>query len=330
MQRLQLKSHGEPTETVELCEIDEPILSPGEALVAMEAAPINPSDFMLIRGNYRVRPSFPFPLGSEGVGRVINCGSDIDSSLAGSRVLILPNNEQGTWAERVVVPARNLVPLDSEADPIQLSMIGINALTAYLLLRSYVSLMPGDWIGQTAANSAMGEYIVRLAKLSGVKTLNIVRRQEAAQHVRQFGGDVVVLQGDEPHCDIEEVLGGRRLKLVLDCVGGDAMGQLAGWLEPGGSIASYGVQDEQFLTLSPYKLIFQSLSLHGFSIANWMRDAPRQDIQVAYQALSDLVAAGSISAAVDSIYPLDQFKDAFGKSLKSERGGKVMFEFARR
>src|SRR5437016_10498150 len=70
-------------------------------------------------------------------------------------------------------------------------MIGINPVTAYRLLCGYVSLMPGDWIGQTAANAAMGQYIVALAKLAGVKTLNVVRRDEAAEQVRQWGGDRV-------------------------------------------------------------------------------------------------------------------------------------------
>src|SRR5947208_12363852 len=91
-------------------------------------------------------------------------------------------------------PPRCRGPPDrARCDPLQLSMVGVNPVTAYLLLNRYVSLMPGDWIGQTAANSAMGQYIIKLAKLAGVKTLNVVRREEAAEQVRQFGGDRVVL-----------------------------------------------------------------------------------------------------------------------------------------
>src|SRR5205809_7177423 len=134
----------------------------------------------------------------------------MSAALRGKRVLILAAYEQGTWADEVVVPVRNLVPMSNEADPLQLSMIGINPATAYLLLNRYVSLMPGDWIGQTAANAAMGQYIIALAKLAGIKTLNVVRRKEAAEQVRQWGGDRVVLQGDNLDKDIEEALGGQR------------------------------------------------------------------------------------------------------------------------
>src|SRR5260221_3358605 len=117
--------------------------------------------------------------------------------------------------------------MSDEADPLQLAMIGVNPVTAYLLLNRYVSLMPGDWIGQTAANSAMGQYIIKLAKLAGVKTLNVVRREKAAEQVRQFGGDRVVLQCDNLHKRIDEALTGKNLSLGLDTVGGTPVGELA-------------------------------------------------------------------------------------------------------
>src|SRR6476646_4996631 len=205
MRQLQLVAHGEPSDVVQLATTPEQTLGQEDVLVSMEAAPLNPSDFLFVRGLYGIRPALPSSLGAEGVGRVAQTGSKVDPALQGKRVLILPTYEQGTWAEQVVVPARNLVPMSDEADPVQLSMIGINPSTAYLLLNRYVSLMPGDWIGQTAANAAMGQYVIALAKLAGVKTLNVVRREEAAEQVRQWGGDRVVLQGGNLYKDIEQV-----------------------------------------------------------------------------------------------------------------------------
>ena len=73
-----------------------------------------------------------------------------------------------------------------DADPLQLAMLGINPATASLLLNRYVALRSGDWIGQTAANAAVGQYIIALAKRAGVKTLNVVRRHEAVDQVRQW------------------------------------------------------------------------------------------------------------------------------------------------
>jgi NADPH:quinone reductase-like Zn-dependent oxidoreductase len=83
----------------------------------MEAAPLNPSDFLLVRGIYGVRPSFPFSLGSEGVGRVTQTGSKVDVGLQGKRVLILPTYEQGV-GDQVVVPVQNIVPMSDAGGPL--------------------------------------------------------------------------------------------------------------------------------------------------------------------------------------------------------------------
>src|SRR6185312_13837880 len=145
MRQLQLIAHGEPSEVIELNTVAEPALGQEDVLISMEAAPLNPSDFLYVRGFYGVQPAFPSSVGAEGVGRVAKIGSKVDAALQGKRVLIIPTYEQGTWADQVVAPVRNIVPM-GEADPLQLSMIGINPVTAYLLLSRYVSLMPGDWI----------------------------------------------------------------------------------------------------------------------------------------------------------------------------------------
>jgi len=327
MRQLQLLAHGEPSDVIELNTVAESELGQEDVLISMEAAPLNPSDFVLVRGMYGIQPAFPSPVGAEGVGRVTQTGSKVDSALQGKRVLILPTYEQGTWADQVVVPVRNIVPMSDEADPLQLSMIGINPATAYLLLNRYVSLMPGDWIGQTAANSAMGQYVIKLAKLAGVKTLNIVRREEAAEQVRQFGGDRVVHQGDDLQKDIERALDGKKLSLVLDTVGGTAVGELAKALKPGGSVVVYALQSGHFPALSPKDFIYRGLSLHGFWLINWIRNAPRAEIHEIYQKLGALVADGSLSSSVEDVYPLEQFKQAFEHSLKANRNGKILFKF---
>jgi NADPH:quinone reductase-like Zn-dependent oxidoreductase len=327
MRQLQIIAHGEPSDVIELNTVSEPPLGQEDVLISMEAAPLNPSDFLFVRGTYGLRPAFPSSVGAEGVGRVAKIGSKVDVALQSKRVLIIPTYEQGTWADEVAVPVQNIVPMSEEGDPLQLSMIGINPATAYLLLSRYASLMPGDWIGQIAANAAMGQYIIALAKLAGVKTLNVVRRKEAAEQVRQWGGDRVVLQGDDLHKDIAEALDGKKLSLVLDTVGGTPAGELAKSLKPGGSIVVYAMQSGHFPAISPKDLIYRGLSLHGFWLINWIRNAPRTEIEEIYQKLGDLVADGSLSAAVDHVYPLDQFKEAFKQSLKSNRSGKVLFKF---
>ena len=105
------------------------------------------------------------------------------------------------------------------------------------------------------------------------------------------------------------------------------MGELAKSLKTGGSIVVYAMQGGQFPAVSPIDFIYRGLSLHGFWLINWIRNAPRAEIQETYQKLGELVADGSLSAAVEHVYPLDQFKEAFEQSLKSNRSGKILFKF---
>jgi NADPH:quinone reductase-like Zn-dependent oxidoreductase len=87
------------------------------------------------------------------------------------------------------------------------------------------------------------------------------------------------------------------------------------------------MQSGLFPAMPPKEFIYGGLSLHGFWLINWIRNAPRAEIKEIYQKLGDLVADGSLSAAVEHVYPLDQFKEAFKQSLKSNRSGKILFKF---
>jgi len=144
---------GEPLDVIQLNTIAEPALAPEEVLVSMGAASLNPSDFLLVRGMYAVRPPLSFSLGAEGVGRVTKTGPKVGTALLGKRVVIVPNYEQGSWSDEVVVPARNTVPVDAEADPLQLAMIGINPAIACLL---HQVLRRDNDVGRVAAGSRRG------------------------------------------------------------------------------------------------------------------------------------------------------------------------------
>jgi NADPH:quinone reductase-like Zn-dependent oxidoreductase len=122
-----------------------------DVLLQMEAAPVNPVEFLFSAGMYGVRPRIPSTLGAEGVGRVLEAGSAADRSLIGKRVVVLPSYEQGLWGDTAVVPARNVVVVPEEIDASQLAMLAINPVTAYLILNDYVELKPASGSARTSA-----------------------------------------------------------------------------------------------------------------------------------------------------------------------------------
>src|SRR5262249_18372047 len=125
MYALQMVAFGDPTEVVKLVELpNPPAPGDGEAVVAIEYAPINTSVLLMIRGLYGVRPSLPAGVGNEGVGRVLALGKAVTHLKVDDRVVIPPTYY--SWRERVTLPANDLFALPADADPQQLSMLYIN------------------------------------------------------------------------------------------------------------------------------------------------------------------------------------------------------------
>jgi NADPH:quinone reductase-like Zn-dependent oxidoreductase len=327
MSQLILTGIGDVDGTVRFEKNPDLTVGAGDLLVAIEAAPVNPADFLLANGWYGVRPEIPSALGSEGVGRVLEAGADADQALVGKRVVILPTYEQGTWSDQVVVPARNVVTVPDGADALQLSMLAINPATAYLLLTKYVDLKPGDWIGQNLGNSAVGQYVITLAKRAGVKTLSVVRREEAVKPLLALGADVVLVDGENLGGRIAEALGGAQFRLVVDGAAGTTPGELAQSLEFGGTVVSYSSTTGETATLSLGDTIYRELILRGFWLINWIRNAPREEIERTYAELAALVAEGVLTSAVEATYPLEEYKEAFAHARRPGRSGKVAFTF---
>ena len=327
MHALQLTGFGEPAEVVTL--VSQPALVAGrdEVVVALEAAPVHPSDIRLIRGSYGVRPRLPAPLGAEGVGKVVEVGPGADQALLGHRVAILPTYEQGTWADQALVATRNIVAVSDEGDPQQLAMIGVNPITALLLLRLFGPLSEGDWIAQTGANSAVGQYVISLAERAGIHTLNVVRSDEAATQVGD-AGEHVVIDGDDLPAQLQRVLGDQELALVLDSIGGPVVTELAHRLRYGGKVVSFGALSGQPTALDVRQdLIYRNVSHHGFWTFNWLTRAPRAEVDAAYQEIVALVTRGELTADIDSTFRLEQHADALSRAEHYRRHGKVLFVF---
>ena len=186
MKNIVFSKFGDPKEVLSLQESGSFPMPEGTARVDVLCAPVNPSDIATIEGRYGDLPDPPATPGLEGIGRVreVN-GTGID---VGSLVL-LPGG--GTWATEMVRNIEELVPLP-HADVDQLSMLTVNPATAYLLLRDYVELKPGDWVIQSAANSAVGQYVIQLGKARGIKVACVVRREAAKAKLLADGADAVV------------------------------------------------------------------------------------------------------------------------------------------
>ncbi len=313
---------SQPHKLIQAVEFEPAQPGAGEVLGELLAAAINPSDLLTLTGDYGVLPDLPAVGGNEGVGKVVALGSDVKGLETGQTVL-LPIG-CGTWCSHLVLTARDLIPLPGQADPLQLAMLTINPPTAALLLSEIVTLGEGDWVIQNAANSAVGGYLVQLAKSRNIKTVNVVRRESAVEAVKQAGGDVVVVDGPDLAKRVAEATGKARIRLGIDAVGGEATERLAACLAGGGTLANYGMMSGEPCQISAGQLIFRGITLTGFWLASWFRQATPEQQKALFGDLIGKIAAGQLKAPVAGTYPLSRVADALEAAAQGERNGKIL------
>ncbi len=323
MYKVQYSQRGPvPQDVVELIECDTPELEGNQVLVEVLAAPINPSDLLTLTGDYGVLPKLPALAGNEGVGRVRDLGPDA-AGLEPGQTVLLPVGI-GTWASHVVAQAARLIPLPSQGDPLQLSMMTINPPTASLLLSEFVPVEKGDWVIQNAANSGVGGYLIQLAKRRGIRTVNVVRRESVAEELKALGADVVVVDGEDLPERVRAATDEAEIRLAIDAVGGAATDHLAGCLATGGVVVNYGLMSGEPCQVSPKALVFRDITVKGFWLANWFGQATREQQQALYGELTGLIASGQLTARVGSTYDVTEIREAIADAASGGRDGKVL------
>lgn len=321
MKRIQHRTMGDPADVLEV--IDEAAPSPkaGEARLKVLATPIHPSNLLQIAGLYGVRPELPATPGTEGVGEVVELGAGVMHLEVGQKVLLA--GVGGTWRTELIAPAAALFPVP-DGDVEQLSMAMINPLTAWLMLTSFMELKKGDWIVQSAANSAVGESVIQLAASLGLNTINVVRREELFPQLKALGATVVLTDGPDLTARITASTDGAPVRLAVDAVAGDTFSALLESLGAGGSAVSYGAMSMAPSTFNAGSMIFKDLSIHGFWLSKWFQTASTETRNNALGDIVARVARGDISMTVDARFPLTKISDAVTRAGESGRSGKVL------
>ena len=323
MQRAQYTERGEiPQASIAAVDFSLPPLTDGQVLIKVLAAPINPSDVLTLTGVYGMLPPLPAVGGNEGVGIVAELGPGVTSPAVGQTVLLPVGG--GTWSTHMVAEAKKLIPLPNGVDPLQLAMMTVNPPTAHLMLKEFVDLQPGDWVIQNAANSGVGEYLIQLAKIRGLKTVNIVRRESAVAAVKAMGGDIVLVDGGGLAKQVAAVTNGAKIRLGIDAVGGHSTDNLANCLAEGGVLVNYGMMSGESCVVSPSAFVFRDVTLRGFWLALWFRKATPPQQMAVFGELAKLIATGKLTARVQATYDVSQIKEAVAAAAAGERDGKIL------
>ena len=325
MRALELRSlDGEPGS---LALAERPVSLPGrnEVLVRIEAAPVNPSDLVFLRGLYGLKKPLPVVPGFEGSGVVVRAGGGLLArALLGRRVACAaPPDGDGTWAEYMLTGASLCIPLRKRTSLEQGAVMIVNPLSAWALM-GRARRGRHRAIAQTAAASALGQMIRNLAARRNVPVVNVVRRKEQAEALQRSGARYVL---DSSETEFEERLREvcHRLNVMqaFDAVAGELTGILLRALPEGGRLTVYGALSGEGCLVDPRSLIFEGKSVEGFWLSEWLRSQSFVSKLIATARVQGLLA-GDLKTEIRGRFSLEQAAQGINQYVTQMTGGKIL------
>jgi NADPH2:quinone reductase len=203
-------------------DVDEPAPDARSALVAVEAAPLNPVEIRVAAGRHPRRAQPPYVPGLEGVGRVVESARIPPGRRVRFESAALPGfGANGTLAERAAVPEDSLAVLPDEAPADLAAALGVVGITALLAVER-AAPAGGERVLVLGATGAVGQVAVQLAKLLGAgRVVGAGRNSERFPHIRSLGADAVVELGDGDLSAAFEDAAGGPLDIVIDPLWGE-------------------------------------------------------------------------------------------------------------
>lgn len=325
MKSIRYSRFGEPADVAELHdEPDAAAPSATQVQVRHEAMVIHPADLLRMEGRYGARrPPLPADGGTDGVGRVVAVGADVKHLRAGDLVPLVFTGVPA-WREGCTVDATRLFALP-EGDPQVLSVVGVNALTAWAMLHESIELPAGGWVIQNAAASSVGLATMQLGQRAGYRVINVVRSASAEARLRAAGALHVLLDGDDLAARVATLTDGNLPRLAIDAVSGSATERLGACVAPGGLVLNYGLLSGDPATLSSTDLLFREVSLRGFWLRAWLRDTDMAKVRDIYNRLAAMALAGELPVPVAATYSLSAFRAALVHAAGHAREGKILF-----
>ncbi|MGN7388278.1 zinc-binding dehydrogenase [Sporosarcina sp. SAFN-015] len=312
---------------LEIDEMEEPIASNGEVVVALHAAGMNRRDIKIPDRRGDVKE--PLILGSDGAGVIESIGEGVDNWEIGDEVIINPSlrwftqsaappaefdilgmPDNGTFAEKIVIPAEQIEKKPANLSMDEASVLALAALTGYRALFTQGELKKGDTVFIPGAGSGVATYMIQFAKNVGARVIVSSRVEEKRQKALELGADLAI----NTNGDWKEDLANETIDLVIESVGRATFNRSLEVLKQGGRIVVFGATTEDVVELDLRKFFYGQYQLFGSTMGS--RDELR--------AMLKHVEEFGIQPVIDKVYRLEDGLEAFKALENSEQFGKLV------
>ena len=332
MQAIVIQEHGGP-DALKLLERPDPEPGPEEVRVRVRAAAINFLDLWVRRGVPGV--SYPLPLvpGSDGAGLVDAVGSGVTGIETGTACLVAPGlscgvcemcargddhlcryygilgeHRDGTCADFVVVPARNILPKPENLSFEEAAAIPLPFLTAWHMLMARAKLQPGETILIHAAGSGVSTAGIQIADMLGARIIVTAGSDEKLERAKEMGAEAGINYRSQDFAqEVSRLTGKRGADVILDHIGKDTWEGNIKSLAKGGRLVFCGSTSGREATTSLPHVFFKSLSLLGSTMG------PRSEL---FEILR-MVEREALCPVVDRVLPMSEVAE--GHRLLEER-----------
>lgn len=335
MRAVVLREPG-PAENLRLEDVPDPVAGAGEVVVRLKAAALNHRDLWIRSGTGAYAGGFKqrVILGSDGAGEVLSVGSGGDPALVGRAVVINPSldwgdsdaaqgpdfrilglPDDGTYAELIRVPARNVHPKPAALSFEEAAAIPLAALTAYRAVVSRARVQAGETVLVTGIGGGVSTFALQIAAHLGARVLVTSGSDAKLARARELGaaGGANYKTQDWIR-EIAALCTGGGPDVVIDSVGGETFAKAVEILKPGGRIANYGA------TTGPVKdFVLRNLFWKQATVFGTTMGSPRE-----FAAMLQLYDQGGLRPVVDKVFSLAATAAAHRRMEEAGQFGKIL------
>jgi NADPH:quinone reductase-like Zn-dependent oxidoreductase len=336
---IQYRELGPPS-VLSLVDLPDPVPGPGEAILRVRAAGVNHGDVHFRRGLPGMGTALPKIPGLDAAGVVEALGPGALAPAVGTRVVLNPGvscgtcerclggekslcpryrvigreSHEGTYADRIAVPAANLIPIPDSLPFAEAAALPVVYLTAWNMLVGRVK--PGDTLLILAAASGVGSAAVQIAKLLGASVIATAGNDAKVKRLEKVFGLERVLNhaAADVAREVRAATGKRGADVIVDHVGGRFWVPALRALRHGGTLVTCGATDGFDPASDLRQIFFRQLSVIGVTMGN--------DAQLA--RVLDLAFEGKLRPAIDTVFPLADAAKAHERIERRDVVGKFV------
>jgi len=309
-----------------LTEAPDPVAKDGEVVIDVHYAALNPADRYLAerRYPYPVDPPLPHVLGRDGMGTVIQVGGGVKDVRVGEQRAILRGDvgvfRWGSFAERVSVPAANLVKIPTGWREEESAGATLVYMAAYRALTMWEPLKPMSVVLVTGASGGVGVASVQLAAAMGHTVVALSRSEEKQRRLKELGA-TFAFNPEDPQwrTDLKAALNPRGVNLAVDNIGGKLFPEIIDVMGELGRISLVGELGGPVPNFNTGSLFSRRLRIGAMALGYYTPE----ESHAAWQELLGLMTRSGARPLVDRVFPFEQLPQAFER-LAAGPMGKVL------